>query len=539
MPFWRRHLRSSRTGGSSLKSSSKSQKPNGQPPNTLPEKHQATEPGLSPRLEWIKNRFSNTSDVIYRKFALNSGEECVLIYIRGMINQEAAQNFIIRSLHRESEDLKKDDIYQILFEDKSLHVSTSKIVNDLNEGIQAVLDAGALLLIDGDPRMVTFSISSYPTRSIDEAPNESVIRGPREAFIEDLEINLTMLRRRLKSTDFKTEAIIIGKNTKTDVIITYMEGICKPELIKEMKRRLSYLEIDSALGSAYIEEAIEDNPYSPFPQIQYSERPDVVSAALLEGRLAVLVDGTPMMIIVPVTLPMLLQSAEDYFQRFVAATWIRWIRYLFLFISLLLPSLYIAVSTFHPEMIPKQLLLTLAASRAIVPFPAFLEAFMMEVAFEALREASVRIPKSIGQAVSIIGALIIGTAAVEAGIVSAAMVIIVSLTGIASFIIPHFDLGLSFRLLRFPIMLLATMFGLYGIACGLILIYIHMINLKSFGVPYLSPIAPYSGSDMKDTIVRAPWWTMRKRPDRTTNNSNDTRQKSNSRGWVREKDGKS
>lgn len=535
MPFWRRHLRASRSGGGSSESSSKSRKPDGQPSNTLPEKKPATDASLTSRLDWVQNQLNNCSDVIYRRFVLDSGEECVLVYIRGMINQEAAQNFIIRSIQYESEHLKQADIYQTLFEDKALDVSNIKVVSDLNEGMTAILDAGALLIIDGDKRMVTFSISNYPTRSINEAPNESVIRGPREAFIEDLEINLTMLRRRLKSTDFKTEALIIGKKTKTDVVITYMENTCKPELVREMKRRLSFLDIDSTLGSSYIEEAIEDNPYSPFPQIQYSERPDVVSAALLEGRLAVVVDGTPMMIIVPVTLPMLLQSAEDYFQRFVAATWIRWIRYLFLFISLLLPSLYIAVTTFHPEMIPKQLLLTIAASRAIIPFPAFLEALMMEVAFEALREASVRIPKSIGQAVSIIGALIIGTAAVEAGIVSAAMVIIVSLTGIASFIIPHFDLGLSFRLLRFPIMLLATMFGLYGIACGLILIYIHLIKLESFGVPYLSPIAPYKASDMKDTLVRTPWWSMRKRPTQTSNN--ETRQGSNARGWAREEEG--
>ncbi|GJM68872.1 hypothetical protein HMSSN036_10880 [Paenibacillus macerans] len=316
-------------------------------------------------------------------------------------------------------------------------------------------------------------------------------------------------------------------------MLAYVEGLCKPELIKEVQRRLSYLKMDGVLSSSYVEECIEDNPYSPFPQLQYTERPDVVSAALLEGRIAILVNGSPMVLMAPVTFPMLLQSAEDYYQRYVAATWIRWIRYFFVLVSLLLPSLYIAITTFHPEMIPAQLLIAVASSREIVPFPALLEAFAMELAFEALREASIRIPKSIGQAVSIIGALIIGTAAVQAGIASAAMVIIVSLTGIASFIIPHFDLGLSFRLLRFPIMILASLFGLYGIACGMILIYIHLVNLRSFGIPYMSSIAPLVTEDLADTLLRVPWWKMYKRPVQIADL--EIRQKNNSRGWETEK----
>lgn len=299
---------------------------------------------------------------------------------------------------------------------------------------------------------------------------------------------------------------------------------------------LGNIEIDGVLGSSYVEEFLDHSRFSPFPQVQYTERPDVVSAALLEGRVAIIVDGTPMVLLAPVTLWMLLQSAEDYYQRYIAGTWIRWIRYLFVFISLLLPSVYVAITTFHPEMIPPKLLMTIAASREIVPFPALIEAFIMEISFEALREAAVRIPKSIGQAVSIIGALIIGTAAVQAGIVSAAMVIIVSFTGIASFIIPHFDLGLSIRLLRFPIMIFAGLFGLFGIICGLLLIYIHLINLRSFGMPYLAPMTPLIIGDLKDTYVRAPWWYLRKRP--STAGKNKIRQGSKKiQETEREEDG--
>ncbi|WP_068785457.1 spore germination protein [Paenibacillus phocaensis] len=527
MPFIRKLQRRKLSGGDKPRKNPSSSK--SKPESSAP----AADPSLSVRFNWLKQELMDSSDIIYREFTISTGQRCVLVYVRGMIAQDSAQQFIVRSLQRESAQLKDKDIYEFLFEDEALSVSQATVIEDLDQGVQAVLNAGALLLIDGDSRMMTFSISAYPTRGIDEAPNESVIRGSREAFIEDLEKNMTMIRRRIKSPQLKTPAVNKGRETHTSVVLAYVEGVCKPELLKEMKRRLSYVDMDGVLGSAYLEEVIEDNPYSPFPQLQYTERPDVVCAALLEGRIAVFVDGSPIVLIAPVTLPMLLQSAEDYYQRYVAANWIRWIRYFFVFASLTLPSIYIAVTTFHPEMIPSQLLITIAASREIVPFPALWEAFAMELAFEALREASIRIPKSIGQAVSIIGALIIGTAAVQAGIVSAAMVIIVSLTGIASFIIPHFDLGLAFRLLRFPIMILASMFGLYGVTCGMILIYIHLVNMRSFGVPYLSPIAPLVTEDLGDTLLRAPWWKMHKRPVQLTNN--EVRQSDNPRAWVKEK----
>lgn len=530
MTIWSRLYRGIHSMHNASKPSASSSKE--QPPTGSGSNHASGNPDLKVRLDWIKDELKDCFDVIYRQFVLTTGHRCAIIYIKGMINQDTIQEFIIKSLLNETAGLTHDNVYEFLFEDNSLSVSQNQIITDLDKGLSTILDAGALLLIDGDIRMLTFAISAYPTRSISEATNETVIRGPREAFIEDLDTNITFLRRRIKNKDLKIESMVLGQKSQTKIAIAYVNGICKPQLIQEVKRRLSFIEIDGVLGTSYLEEAIEDNPYSPFSQIQYTERPDVACASLLEGRVFIMVDGTPSNLIAPVTLPMLMQTAEDYFQRYVAATWIRWIRYVFILISLLLPSLYIAITTFHPEMIPSQLLVTLAASREVVPFPAFLEALMMELAFEALREASVRIPKSIGQSVSIIGALIIGTAAVQAGIVSAAMVIIVSLTGIASFIIPDYDLGLTIRLLRFPIMLFASVFGLYGVACGVILIYIHVINLHSFGIPYLSPIAPFVKEEMKDTFVRAPWWSMLRRPLYQT--YNDTRQKNNSRRWSQQ-----
>lgn len=480
----------------------------------------------------VNQHLVNCSDLVIHTFEASENQKCALLYFRGMIDQRTIQEDVIDDILSLA---KTGELRKCIFDLRQLSVTDFKEITDMQQGVSVVVGGHVLLIVDGDMRMIDFPLSSYEKRAIQEAPNESVIRGPREAFIESLDVNLTLIRRSLKTPALKTELMQIGEYTKTSVVIAYINGICKQELIDEVKKRLDGIKIDGILGSSYIEEFIEDNPYSPFPQLQYTERPDVVSASLLEGRLAILVDGTPIALIAPTTIFMLLQSAEDYYQRFVAATWIRWIRYIFFLVSLILPSIYIAVTTFHPEMIPSKLLISIASSREVVPFPALIEAFLMEIAFEALREAAVRIPKAIGQAVSIIGALIIGTAAVQAGIVSSFMVIIVSLTGIASFISPHFDLGLAFRILRFPIMLLAGFFGLFGIACGLIIIYLHLINLRSFGTPYLTPITPLIVSELKDTLIRVPWWLMNKRPN--LSGSNTSRQPMSFDKWSQEDNG--
>ncbi|MDR9854350.1 spore germination protein [Paenibacillus sp. VCA1] len=482
------------------------------PPELLPENRcgKAAE-SIDEQLDWFRSELSHCSDLVIHTFYACPEQKCALVFFHAMIDKNTVQEELLRDLL----SLERHDALKFreqIFDFKRLPVTDLKVVCELPEGLSAILNGHVLLLVDGDKRMIEVLCSSFEKRSIEEAPNESVIRGPRESFIEDMDVNLTLLRRRLKTSFFKTESMEIGMQTKTKVVVCYMQGICKQELLDEVKRRLSGIQIDSVQGSSYLEEFIKDSPFSPFPQIQYTERPDVVSASLLEGRVAIIVDGTPIVLLAPVTIFMLMQAAEDYYQHYVAATWIRWIRYVFIVASLVLPSTYIAITSFHPEIIPSRLLISIAASREIVPFPALVEAFIMEIAFEALREATVRIPKAIGQSVSIIGALIIGQAAVQAGIVSSFMVIIVSLTGIASFISPHFDLGLAFRLLRFPIMILSGIFGLFGMACGLLFIYIHLINLRSFGTPYLSPLTPLKISDLKDIFIRVPWPFMNKRP---------------------------
>lgn len=465
---------------------------------------------LEDQLKWFRQQLPDRSDVVYHTFSVGQHVFCALIYLQNMIDIQSIQEEVLHPL-LSSVAMDEAEIRKHLFEKKLLPIADYHFIAK-KDGVPSILNSHVLLLVEGEKRMIALPLALHKKRDIDEPPNEATVRGPRESFIESAVDNFTLIRKRLKTPDLKSETLQIGKHTNTSVIMMYVQGICKNELVDEVRNRLAQIKVDSLLGSSYLEEAMDYSPFSPFPQVQFTERPDVVVASLLEGRVGIIVDGTPTVVLAPVTLFMLLQSAEDYYQRFFASTWIRWLRYLFVIISLLLPSSYIAITTFHPEMIPSKLLVTITASREVVPFPALIEALIMEVSFEALREAAIRIPKSIGQAVSIIGALIIGTAAVQAGIVSASMVIIVSFTGIASFIIPQYDLGLAFRFLRFPIMILAGLFGLFGMTCGLLIIYIHLTNLRPFGYSYLTPLTPFVFSDLKDTIVRAPWWMMRTRP---------------------------
>ncbi|GAB7389013.1 hypothetical protein BSNK01_28510 [Bacillaceae bacterium] len=304
----------------------------------------------------------------------------------------------------------------------------------------------------------------------------------------------------------------VGRYTKTDVVIVYVEGLADETLVEEVKRRLERIDIDGILDSGYLEQLIEDDPFSPFPQILTTERPDNVTAHLLEGRVAILTDGSPTALVVPAPLFSFLKSPDDYYDRFIIGTAIRWLRYILFMISLLLPSLYVAVLTFHQEMVPFSLLLTVVAAREQLPFPAFVEAFIMEVMFEALREAGIRLPKQIGPAVSIVGALVIGEAAVSAGIVSPTMVMIVAITGVASFAVPRYNAAIALRLLCFPIIILAGTLELLGVMLGIIAIIVHLCTLRSFGVPYLSPMAPTKQRDMKDVLLRAPLWMMKTRP---------------------------
>lgn len=463
-------------------------------------------------VEMFCSIYENCPDVMFHSFLLFGQQRAIIIYIKGLSDTEAIEHFVLTpSMQRtpdESQTLNE-------FLENNIPVLNVKKVNTVAHCIEAISDGNPLLLYEGEASGYSLGLAKREKRAIEEPVAEGGVRGSREGFTESLEVGISLLRRIIKSPALKMQAMKIGNYTKTNVVLAYVEGIADQTLIDEMMNRLNRIQIDGILESGYIEEMIEDNPYSPFPQIMATERPDVACSNLLEGRAVILVEGTPFCLIAPISFFSLLQSHEDYYQRFMIGTFIRWLRYLFLGISLLFPSLYVAVLTFHQEMVPAQLLLSMAASRDGVPFPALVEALLMEISFEALREAGVRLPKQVGSAVSIVGALVIGQAAVQAGLVSAPMVIIVAITGISSFMIPRYAAGISIRLLRFPIMLLAATLGLLGIVMGVIAIAIHLCTLRSFGVPYLTPLAPLKGHELKDALWRSPLWMMDTRPHLT------------------------
>ena len=473
-------------------------------------------PSLDDNRRDLRSILGNSADLVFREFRVG-GENlrALLIYVDGLEDQKILSEGILRTM---TLDLRKGGLPSPgaspidLVKESALAVGEVCEVGTLGEVVDLVLAGNTGLLIDGWDRALIASVKGWSRRAIAEPEIESVVRGPREGFIECLRTNTALIRRKIRSPNLKIEHLNIGRLTRTDVAVVYIQGVANPKIVEEVRRRLNGIAVDGILESGYIEELIEDCPWSPFPQINHTERPDSLAGALLEGRVAIVVDGTPFVLTVPTVFVEFMQAADDYYERFHVAMLIRLLRWVFLNVALLLPALYVAILTFHQEMIPTPLLLSIAAAREGVPFPAMVEALIMEIFFEVLREAGVRLPRPVGQAVSIVGALVIGESAVRAGIVSAPMIIVVAMTGISSFLIPKFSAGISIRLLRFPLLLLAGALGLFGIMIGLLIILIHLCSLRSFGIPYLAPVAPMSPGSLKDTFIRAPWWKMNRRP---------------------------
>ncbi|CAG7608529.1 Spore germination protein A1 [Paenibacillus solanacearum] len=463
----------------------------------------------------LKETFQDCSDLIYRRIEVRHKLQWLIIYIESMIDPKLLDEHVIKPMlaspTRGKPTIEAGDLATDL-----ISIGSTSSSNKVSETVRKLLDGHAVVLTAESSCVMAFSIPGLSKRSLEESSSEPVIRGPKDGFIEQLSTNLSLIRTRLKTSKLKVEYITLGELSQTHIAITYMKGIVREAVVEEVRSRLKQIQLKGVLDSGYIEEFIEDQPYSPFPQVHSTERPDVVSAELLEGKVAILVDNTPFVLIVPTTFWTGLQASEDYYIRWPSATFARWIRFLFINFAIFAPPLYVAISTFHQEMIPTNLVLSIAASREAVPFPAMFEALLMEIIFEALREAGIRLPKQIGPTISIVGGLVIGQAAVQAGFISAPVVIIVSITGISAFTIPRYSLANGVRLLRFPMLFLAGTLGLYGIVLGFLGILLHMTSLRSFGVLYFSPIAPLKLNALKDVFVRVPIWAksrFRTKPD--------------------------
>lgn len=476
---------------------------------------------LVENIDRIKNIVGSNADIIFKSITLGRSEarSAVIIYIDNLSNHQLVDSDIIRPLVLDAYTSGLSTGSEMLEQLQAGNLITrgeTKKTKNFDELLNAVLIGAAGLLIEGINEAYVINVKGYKHRNITESEVEPVVRGPREAFIEVLSVNMGLIRRRLHTTNLVFETIKIGTVGRTNICMAFIKGLCPEGLSNEVRSRLTRIKIDGVLDSGYIEEFIQDNPYSIFPQVRNTEKPDVVASSLIEGRVAILVDSTPTVLIVPGELFSLMQSAEDYYDRYIFSSLVRLLRYIAFIISFLLPALYIAVTTFHQEMIPTGLLESIISARTGVPFPVVIEALVMVFAFEILHEAGIRLPRPIGQAVSIVGALVIGQAAVQANIVSPLMVIVVALTAISKFSIAAYNIMLTVRILRFIFMLLAAVLGMFGIMIGILFMMLHLFSLESFGKPYMSPLSPLRVGDLKDVAIRAPWWAMIRRPAYST-----------------------
>lgn len=456
----------------------------------------------------LVNTFKNCNDIIFRDLLIgNNNEGAILVYIESIVDIKVINESIISPImtfNNESNTIATNNIIDYI-KKQIIRIGSIKETDIINDLVYELLLGNSVLIINNSCNCLIISSAENKGRSIEDSTSEGVLRGPKVGFTEILQTNIALIRQRLKSPNLKIEKYIIGNLTKTEVLILYMENIVNSSVLVELKKRLEAINTETILASSYIEECIEDTPNSIFPNIKHTERPDKVVADILEGRIAIMVSGTPSILVVPTLGMQFLQSSEDYYERNIYTDFIRIIRFIFFCIALLLPGLYVAVTTFHQELIPTLLLIRIGNARVGIPFPTWLEVLILSISFEGLREAGLRLPKGVGQSVSIVGALVIGDAAVKAGIVSPLTVIIVALTGIASFSIPSYNLGLGIRVLQFVILICGSILGLFGITVITVILLVHVLSLSSFGIPYMAPIAPFKIKNMKDTFFRRSW----------------------------------
>lgn len=456
---------------------------------------------------YLRAQFQRCSDFVLRSFTLRDETRLMLVYLDGMIRSESVEDNFLKPLLFDGLPQGIDRISSLveMFRREWLPLTSIKTEDSLDGLVTCVLQGCLGILVDGEASALVAQVQGYEKRGIEEPQKESTLRGSKEGFVEHLRTNTSLIRRRIVHPQLKMESYTVGKYTQTEVVLSYMQGIADEQVLSVVRDKLDKIDTDGVIDSAYIEEWLENNSFSIFPQVQNTERPDVVVASLLEGKVALIANGTPSVLILPITLWSGLQSADDYFERFVFVLLIRTIRYIMTFISFALPAIYVALSTFHPEMIPSYLMISIATARESSPFPTVVEVFLMMFIFDGLQEAGVHLPNQLGPVVSIIGALVIGQAAVEAGIISTPIIIVISLTGVATYTIPRYSATLPFRLIRYLLLFVTGMLGFVGFAFGILFLLIHLVMLESFGTPYLSPVAPFDGKRIKDILIRYPF----------------------------------
>ncbi|MCC8438537.1 spore germination protein [Brevibacillus sp. M2.1A] len=468
----------------------------------------------NPFVSQLIDMLGNPPDLVVSTIQVSTKDYVCCVFIETTVDKNKIELGVLQFLSEEIRNIEwesSNEFIKVL--QHRIPISAISVTSELQNCVQSLLKGVCLLVSSNTSQVILLDVSKTHHRNVSEPLMESTVLGPQEGFTESIEVNLSLLRKRIKSIHFRIEQVFIGEQTETKVCLLYMANLANRDVVDEFRKRINSINVDSVLDTSYVEEWIQDKTITPFSTLLRTERPDIVASHLLEGRVSIIVDGTPDGLIGPVTLFQFFSAPEDYYQRADIATLLRWLRIFSFMLSIFVPALYIAIVSYHQELLPHSLLISLSAQREGVPFPAFLEAMLMMITFEVLREAGLRMPRIAGQAISIVGALVLGDAAVSAGLVSAAMVIVVAITAISNFVAPSFNFGIAQRLLQFFYMILAGFMGLFGVLCGVLFTVVHLAAMKSFGVPYLSPIAPIILKDWKDILVRVPRPWMKTYPE--------------------------
>ena len=466
--------------------------------------------------EMLRSAFVRCDDIKFKSMQVgtNRGRECLLIYIEVSVSNLLLDNTALGQLFQYLNTLPEDRVIQAL-KANAPGISDVNVYQTLQEAQNGLLTGAAILLVDGFKGALKISDKGYPGMDVQKGSTEKVIRGSEESFSESEKINTALIRKRLRSPNLKVEEQQLGLRSKTNVALVYMEDLANEGVLKTIKERLVAYEIDGVLDSGILEQLAEKQWYSFFPQFLTTRRPDRAAMAILEGKIVVISDNSPEVLVLPTDFNAFLKTTDDYYNRFQMATFGRLLRYVATFIALCLPGLYLAVTNFHTQILPTKLLLSFQEARIGVPFPAALEILLMELAFEMLREAGVRLPGTMGNTIGIVGGLIIGQSAVEAGLVSPIIVIVVAFTALCSFAIPSEEFAFAFRVLKFIVLALSAWLGFFGFLLALYGCLIHLAGLKSFGMPFLTPfVGPElnGNQETKDAMVRFPLRLLWKRP---------------------------
>lgn len=465
------------------------------------------------RLEDIFGLPTN-KDIVIRDFKITSlNKDALIIYIDGLTDRNT-QNFAILQplMVLSTSEIKNSEPILTAYE-KMVPGHQVEKTKKLDHVVNSILLGDSVLIIDGSAEVMIVETKGWEHRGVDRPANEPVIRGPQEAFNEMFRASTAGVRRYIKDPKLFTEIFQVGKRSKTLLGVMYIKDIANPKLVEEVKYRIQSVSesIDYIPETGTLEELLEDHPKSIIPQMLSTERPDRLAAHLREGYVGIVMANSPYALVVPTTFAIFLHAAEDYYLRWPFGNFLRFIRSTAIFLALLLPAIYIAVVNYHQEMIPTDLLLAMTTAREAVPFPAIVEILFMEFSFELIREAGVRVPSIVGPTIGIVGALILGQAAVAASIVSPILIIVIAITALASFVVPNYNASFTIRILRFLFIIFAGFLGFFGIAFGVFIMTLHTASLNSFGVPFLTPIAPYRPKN-KDRVIRPRTYDQPNRP---------------------------